>query len=257
MRVSQRAWAQYIAALRKINDAAYQQMKGWLDRYGLPTQEWEEDAMIDFAVAVTRKYGDASAALSAEFYDRIGRLSGRVLAPALPAESATVHEVAKAVVGTAKTGNPDIVAGSVSRLVKQQGVDTTMRNAIRDGAEWAWIPQGETCAFCLTLASRGWQRASKSALKGGHAEHIHANCDCTYSIRFDSSSNVEGYRPDRYLDLYYGADLDGERPTPKNRINAMRRELYAANREEILAQKADAYEKRKELNSSSAEEADV
>lgn len=253
MRISQRAWSQYINALRKINDAAFQAMKGYLDTHGLPTEKWEEDALIDVATAVARKYGAASATLSAEFYDKIGRLAGRTLPAALPAEAATTHEVAKAVVGTAKTGNPDIVAGSVSRLVKQQGVDTTMQNAIRDGAEWAWVPQGETCAFCIALASRGWQRASKKALKDGHAEHIHANCDCTYSVRFDSTSSVDGYYPDKYRDMYY----DAEGRKPKDKINTLRRELYAENREKILEQKADAYEKRKELNSSAAEEADV
>lgn len=253
MRISQRAWTQYITALRKINDAAYKAMKIYLDAHGLPSEDWEEDALIDIATAVARKYGAASATLSAEFYDKIGRLAGRTLPAALPAEPATVHEVAKAVVGTAKTGNPDIVAGAVSRLVKQQGVDTTMQNAIRDGAEWAWVPQGETCAFCITLASRGWQRASKKALKGGHAEHIHANCDCTYSVRFDSTSSVAGYDPEKYREMYY----DAEGSKPQNKINSIRRELYAKNREEILAQKADAYEKRKELNNSSAEEADV
>ena len=44
---------------------------------------------------------------------------------------------------------------------------------------------------------------------------------------------------------------------PKDKLNALRRELYAENREKILEQKASAYEKRKELNSSAAEEADV
>ena len=253
MRISQRAWTQYITALRKINDAAYKAMKIYLDAHGLPSEDWEEDALIDIATAVARKYGAASATLSAEFYDKIGRLAGRTLPAALPAEPATVHEVAKAVVGTAKTGNPDIVAGAVSRLVKQQGVDTTMQNAIRDGAEWAWVPQGETCAFCITLASRGWQRASRDALRGGHAEHIHANCDCTYSVRFDSTSSVAGYDPEKYREMYY----DAEGSKPQNKINSIRRELYAKNREEILAQKADAYEKHKELNSSAAEEADV
>jgi uncharacterized protein VirK/YbjX len=37
----------------------------------------------------------------------------------------------------------------------------------------------------------------------------------------------------------------------------MRRENYAKNKEEINAQKRSAYEKRKELNSSEAEEQDV
>ena len=56
-----------------------------------------------------------------------------------------------------------------------------LKNAVRDGAEWAWVPHGDTCPFCITLASNGWQKASRKVLKGGHAEHIHANCDCAVS----------------------------------------------------------------------------
>ncbi|MBQ1362298.1 MAG: hypothetical protein IIY43_04530 [Oscillospiraceae bacterium] len=250
MTISAASWARYIAQLRAVNDAAYKAMRGYLDLYGLPAGEEAEDAMIDVAYAITKKYAEASATLSARMYDSLAELTGKKLPAAVPADAPTVHEVAKAVVGTSKTGNPEIVSSSVSRLVKQTGVDTTMQNALRDGAEWAWVPQGDTCAFCLTLASRGWQRASRDAIRNGHAEHIHANCDCTYAIRFDQETNVAGYDPDKYLKMYY--DADGT--TPEAKINAMRRDLYAQNREKILAQKADAYEKRKELESSSAEE---
>lgn len=253
MIISQKAWDQYIAALRKINDAAYQAMMDYIERYGFPTEQWEQDAMIDVAEAIVNKYGDASATLAAEFYDTIGQLAGRTLPPASPADPATTEEIAKAVVGTAKSGNPDIVSGAVGRLVKMQGVDTTMQNAIRDGAEWAWVPRGETCAFCIALASRGWQEASKKALKGGHAEHIHANCDCTYAIRFDRSSNVAGYDPDAYREMW--DDAEGRNSDKK--LNSLRRSLYAENRERILAQKRSAYEKSKELESSAAEEADL
>lgn len=253
MTISAASWARYIAQLRAVNDAAYKAMSGYLNVHGLPATEVAEDAMIDAAYAITKKYAEASATLSARMYDSLAELAGKKLPAAVPADAPTVHEVAKAVVGTSKTGNPEIVSSSVSRLVKQTGVDTTMQNALRDGAEWAWVPQGDTCAFCLTLASRGWQRASRDAIRNGHAEHIHANCDCTYAIRFDQETNVAGYDPDKYLKMYY--DADGT--TPEAKINAMRRELYAQNREKILAQKRDAYEKSKELESSAAEEADV
>ena len=50
---------------------------------------------------------------------------------------------------------------------------------------------------------------------------------------------------------------NAEGSTPKDKINAMRREFYAENSDEINAQKRDAYEKRKERESSAAEETDV
>lgn len=250
MRIERKVWNAYIEKLRAINDKAVKEMWDWLKIHGSA----DADAMIEFAFALATKYGNASAALSAQMYDAAVELSGLVYPPALPAEPATMNEVAKTVVGTAKLGNTEIISAAVGRLVKMAGVDTTMQNALRDGAEWAWIPVGDTCAYCITLASRGWQRASKKAIKDGHAEHIHANCDCTYAVRFDSDSNVAGYDPQVYLDMYEDAPLDGERPTPRNRINAMRRENYRKNREAILEQKRDAYAKRKELESSAAEE---
>lgn len=248
MTITRRVWTKYIKALRKVNDEAARLANAYLTSHNVLTPEGT-DALIEYCYGLATKYGEAASELAAQMYDALAAATGATVAPAMPAATATMQETAKAVVGTLKTGNNEIVSSAVGRLVKMAGVDTTMQNAIRDGAEWAWIPVGDTCAFCITLASRGWQRASKKALRGNHAEHIHANCDCTYAIRFDDSE-VEGYDPRLYEEMYYGA----EGRTPEQRINAMRRETYARNREEINAQKRSAYEKRKERESSEAEE---
>ena len=253
MTITKKSWSKYIAALRRINDKATESMMYYIQEYGMPQTPDDLSEFIYTAFNLSTKYGEAAAALACEMYDASAIASGVALAAAEPAPTATYAEVAKAINGTLKTGNAEIVSASVGRMVKMAGVDTTMKNALRDGAEWAWIPVGDTCAFCITLASRGWQRASKKAIKGGHAEHIHANCDCTYAIRFDRSTTVEGYTPDRYLRMYEGADGS----TPNERINAMRRDAYAQNRELINEQKRSAYAKRKERESSEAEEIKV
>lgn len=184
--------------------------------------------LVRIGYAYATKYGEGAAAASCEMYDAIAKASGVDVPDAEPAETATYPEAGKAVNGTLKTGNAEIVAGSVGRMVKMAGVDTMMKNAIRDGAEWAWIPQGnETCAFCIMLASRGWQRASKAALNGDHADHIHAHCDCMYAIRFDSETNVEGYDPEKYKAMYDEADGD----TWEEKLNSMRRDIAAQKRE--------------------------
>lgn len=254
--ISKKTWNRYIAALRKVNDAATQKILYYVQEFGMPTTQDALNDLIDAAYVIATEYGEAAAALAAQFYDAAAALSGAVVSPALPAPGPAIEDVARTIVGTVQTGNPEIVSAAIGRLVKLQGVDTTMRNALRDGAEWAWIPSGDTCAFCITLASRGWQKASKKALKNGHAEHVHANCDCTYAVRFDGRSEVAGYNNGAdALQIYNNVDLDGEADTPDNRINAIRRRLYAENRAEIRAQQASAYEKRKELESSAAEEA--
>lgn len=254
MEISLTAWQKYIALLRKVNDKAAEVVRTYLETHSIPQTQAEMNALIDYAFAVATKYGEAAATAAAEMYDAIAAASGVILEPAIPAVTPEISEVAKAIVGTVKTDNEEIISAAIGRLVKQTGVDTTMQNAIRDNAEWAWIPSGDTCAFCITLASRGWQRASKKALKGGHAEHIHANCDCTYAVRFNEDTDVEGYDPDEYYDLYWNSDPGG---SPEDKINAMRREIYEENKEKINAQKRDNYEKRKERESSEAEEMDV
>lgn len=258
-RITTRAWNNYIGSLRRVSERASKEMLAMVmklsNQYseGIITLEEYENAAIDYAYALATKYGEGAGAAACEMYDAIAELQGANVPPAVPAETATMAETAKAVKGTMKTGNVNIVADATGRLVKLVGVDTMQQNALRDGAEWAWIPMGDTCAFCLTLASRGWQKASKKAIKNGHAEHVHANCDCTYAVRFNDGLDVQGYDPQKYRDMYYNADGN----TPEERINAMRREFYNENKEIINQQKRDAYAKRMERNSSAAEEINV
>lgn len=259
MTISAESWVKYINALSKVNEAATNELAKFIDAGFSYSNPDDMRRLIAYAYGVSTKYGEAAAELACQMYDAVGLASGMLLEPAAPAEVATYGDVAKTIYGTAKQSqNTDELLGAMVRLVKRAGQDTTIKNALRDGAQFAWIPHGDTCAFCLALASRGWQDASKDAVKNGHAEHIHANCDCAYAVRFTPSTQVRGYDPDRYLKMYYDAPLlEGQKDNAKNRINAMRRQAYARNKDEINAQKRAAYEKRQELNSSEAEEIDV
>lgn len=261
MTVSEQSWVKYIERLRKVSDEAATKYAEYFARVANPLSEAGRKSLTWYAFVIGRDYGEAAAELACEMYDSMvlaeglsmGRPAGWI-EPAVPARTATYNEAAKTVNGVLKTSqNPEEIAGAVSRLVKMASADTVQQNALRDGAEWAWVPHGDTCAFCLTLASNGWQHASTKAIKNGHAEHIHANCDCTYAVRFNENTSIQGYNPDRYKRIYYSA----EGSTPEEKINSMRRDFYAENKEEINAQKRDAYEKRQELNSSKAEETDV
>lgn len=242
MIISETTWREkFIARLRKINEAAVATVLEYLTSHSLITlQDW--NALIDYAYSVSSAYGESAASIACEFYDAVAAASNANIPSAEPAPTASYQEVAKAIRGTGKSENIDLMANSIGRLVKMAGVDTTMQNALRDGAEWAWIPSGDTCAFCLVLASRGWQKASKKAIKGGHAEHIHANCDCTYAVRFNRETNVEGYDSTLFLNIYENAEGNN----PEEKINSMRRALYAENKDEINEQKRENYAANKE-----------
>ena len=231
MRLTAKAWSDYADRLSRLNTKAGQLMRAYLERYGAE----DTHALISYASALVDKYGEGSAELACQMYDAMAEAAGLTLPAAEPAAPAAYGEVARAVNGTKHS--PALLQSAVSRLVKQAGADTTLRNAIRDGAEFAWIPHGDTCAFCLMLASRGWQKAGKRTLKNGHAEHIHANCDCEYAVRFDASTTVAGYDPAQYLAAYKGA----EGRTYQEKLNALRRAHYAENRKKITAQKRAAY----------------
>lgn len=236
MVISTTDWTNYIQKLSKLSFIAGQLMRQYVVKNGME----DINALITYANALVIKYGEGSATLACQMYDAIAELQNATVAAAIPAEVATIGEVAKAINGSLKQSpTGQLLDTVVGRLVKQAGADTTIKNAIRDKAQFAWIPSGDTCAFCLALSSRGWQYASNKSLQNGHAEHIHSHCDCQYVIRFNKDMNVEGYDPDKYLEIYnsYGGK-------PEDKINAMRRANYEANKERINAQKRAAYARR-------------
>lgn len=227
MQISAKTWNEYITRLSRLNQKAGQLMREYIDRHGTA----DTADLIAYAYGLVTKYGEGSAELACQMYDALAEAQGALVPAAEPAETASYNEVARMVNAT-KDQNPANLPNGVSRLVNRAGADTSLRNAARDGAEWAWVPHGDTCPFCITLASNGWQNASDKVLKGGHAQHVHANCDCEFAIRFDHRTTVAGYDPDKYLAQYNAAGGD---------INAMRRIDYAARKDAINAQKRAAY----------------
>lgn len=250
--ISQKEWKQYIAQLRKINDKAVEEFETWVIK-NMGYAHIERQKLIDYAYGIATKYGEASAALSSSMYDTIANMSGVSVPAALPAETASYQDVCKTVNGIIKkTGNTKILAQGIGRLVKMAGTDTILSNAYRDrargkgskkrhsGAKVAWIPSGDTCPFCLMLASKGWQNQTVWGANN-HSEHIHANCDCTYAVKFNDSVDYAGYDPDEYKAIYDNA----EGKTRDEKFRSMQRQYRAENRDRINAQKRANYAEKK------------
>ena len=231
MQITEKAWVEYITKMSQISQKAADLMQSWVQKNGLENDK----ALLEYAYALSQHYGQAIGALSCQMYEATAAAQGVIVPTAEVADLPDYGEVAKAVKGTKKQ-SPNNIPGTLAKLVKQVGADTTLKNAERDGAQFAWVPHGDTCAFCITLASRGWQYKSKKAMRNGHAEHIHAHCDCEYAVRFDGKSTVAGYDPDKYLEEYYDANGD---------INEMRRKRYAQNKDAINARKRELYASKK------------
>lgn len=240
MEITRKNWMQYIQNLAKADDKAAELISDYLYDHEIGSDKGF-NAFVDFFYSVVTKYAEGASEMAAQAYEALAEAQGATIKSAMPAETPSYGECKKAIRGTMLDSDQAKSLGQAAgRLVRRTGVDTTLNNALRDGAEWAWVPSGDTCAFCMMLASNGWQRASKKAIKNGHASHIHANCDCTYAIRFDGVSTVEGYDPDYYKALYDNA----EGGKWQDKLNSMRRDKYAVNKDKINAQKRTAYANR-------------
>lgn len=254
MKLTAEYWLKYINTHTSANKAAERRMERYIAVHGTD----EMDKIADYAYALVSRYGEAAAALSCEMYDRTARAQHVNVPDAIPAETASYGEVASAVRGAGKR-SPSLISDAVGRLVKQAGADTTLQNAKRDGAYFAWVAHGDTCAYCMVLSGLGWQKAGKLTLKGGHAEHIHANCDCEYAVDLKGDLEIDGYDPDAINqqirdmtdDEFDAEDLirisgHNAKGHDHRGINILRRQHYAANKDHINEQKRFAYAKRVE-----------
>lgn len=170
--------------------------------------EWDGEDVADlrtaaFAVldALLSTYTDLSAARAAEFYDasreaQMVRRKYRAVVDSRRDPKATEGAI-RAIVQFAADGD-------VERFRREalDRVDTEMRraanqcvahNAGRDPAKplYARVPVGETCGFCLMLASFGFQYTSESA-----ASHSHRKCNCRVVPSFGEAT-VRGYDPEQ------------------------------------------------------------
>ena len=227
MQISKNSWKKYSKGQEQIRTKAADLMRAWIVKHGIEDRE----AFVAYAAGLVDKYGEAAAAYACQMYDEIAEAEGADVAAAVPAEVATISEVAAAVNGALKTSVAGLLAvRAVERLVKQAGADTMLQNASRDSAEFAWIPDGGACPFCMGIGAEGWKLASKRVAEGQHADHIHASCNCEFAIRFNKGSNVSGYDPNVYKEKLAAQ--------PENEI---RREQDEENRAEINEQKRMVY----------------
>ncbi|MCQ2509390.1 MAG: hypothetical protein MJ116_02860 [Lachnospiraceae bacterium] len=178
-----------------ISEEAANKMQRWIQQNGFG----DDQALLEYAFALSSYYGEAIGALACDMYEKIAEAQGVTIPQAEIADTPEFGEVAKAIHGTMKESLNKVDA-TVGRLVKQTGADTMLKNAKRDGAYFAWVPSGDSCPYCKVLGAIGWQKAGKKTIKGDHADHIHPNCDCQYMIDFKGDMLISGYGPDSQKD---------------------------------------------------------
>lgn len=122
-------------------------------------------------------------------------------------------------------------SGAVSRHILSGARETLLDSvqADKQAVGWARVTDGDPCAFCLMLASRG--AVYKSEQTAGFQAHDH--CGCTVMPLWKGSKLPDQTR--RWRDIYNAAQNDGEASgllqpgsnSSEARVNAIRRYLDA------------------------------
>lgn len=222
MMIEKSAWGVYVAKMSEISSRAGMLMAEYINKHDINNL----DDVIAYAYALSTRYGYAIAELACQMYEAMAEAEGVNVDPAEMADEISEEEVAQQIKGAVNKGL-QLLPIVVYRLVKLRGADTTLKNAVRDGCEYQWVALGDTCAFCLAIASEGWKKATADAFKNGHAQHIHGNCDCQFMTRHKPTTELDDYDPQVYQDM-----LDDAAPgeTKGNKIKALRKALDLAKK---------------------------
>ena len=202
-------------------------------------------ALEAFLPDVIQAFGEIGAVAAADFYDSLREQSPAaygayraVLGDAIPLDQARASSrwAVKPFFERSEEGllvpRPAQALTNViqvaDRLVKGQARRTIQLNADLDPARprYARIPTGSsTCAFCLTMASRGPVYTSEArALAASHGD-----CDCVLSPFWDGDPLPEGYDPEALDRIYRQAAQasDGSLKGPDGILAAMREQTGA------------------------------
>lgn len=178
--------------------------------------EVKREAMLESMYGLVSDYGDAAAVESLGWYlslraESVGLDDG--FQPALPDQMPedVVNASTRWALGELMRGEDldkalKSLNGVLDRLVKKLGRESIVHAADSDPKKprWARVPHGQTCAWCLMLASRGW--VYLDAQSAGAARQWHADCDCQIVPAWGKKTpKIAGYDPDALYAQYEAA----------------------------------------------------
>ena len=173
------------------------------------------DEAMEIAKRIAEKFAFYGAELGAQWYDFCSQVAGVDVPPAelYPLEAEDIATSAEAYKQDAQGKTPSQVFDEFLNEQIQKSIRTTgSANLHRDynrgrvPGKWARVPVGETCAFCLMLASQGAFYVSYKSAGGFDPDHYHKQCDCK-PVFHASAESIAGYKElDDYKRMYYDAD---------------------------------------------------
>lgn len=198
---------------RQLLDAAVDELMEYVHD-GMTAEE-----LVDAATHVAAKYSYLGCELGAQWYDLCSELAGIGAEPAEYGDP-DLDGIGARAEARLDGAEPTEAARPVFNAFLQDVINDSIRmtgnaNLHRDyergicGGKWTRVPVGDTCAWCLMLASQGaWYVSERSALNRGGIEgdHYHDGCDCKAVYHADAES-IGGYsKLDGYKKMYYDAE---------------------------------------------------
>ena len=153
--------------------------------------------------------GSVAQALAMQLYDAICMAEGIDTNPAVMFPDAINHDM---MVEKVHYYARDLVAGMRDKFdgecaslaeyyVRRCAYENTVRNCGINNVRYARVPMGgETCDFCMMLASRGFVYHSEATAKGEHG--VHAHCRCIVLPGKHGRTSIEGYDPDEWYERW-------------------------------------------------------
>ena len=181
-------------------------------------KSWEREGSGDIAALRERAYetietalgyyaDTCAAARAAEYYDAVRASQGfpgkyQAVAESMRDPDATLGAV-RYFIGKVVDGTPEAFVSMclvrVDEEIRRAANRCVAHNVSKDPAKpwYARVPRGETCGFCLMLASFGFYAKTEGA-----AGHAHDGCDCRIVPGFPGETKVRGYDPDGMYERY-------------------------------------------------------
>lgn len=225
------------------------------------------DEAVEIATAVGEQFSILGSELGAQWYDLCTELAGIEAEPAelSPMDRDAIAASANAAATRSDAGVlEDVFKSYLQNVINESIRKTGDANLWRDyerglaGGRWCRVPVGETCAWCLMLASQGAWYVSKKSAVGGLGEtsdHYHRDCNCIAVYHADAES-IKGYKElERYKNIYYDAenmndaDALGREPYPEELAQRVQRAKALHNeredeRERAAQERGEEYERK-------------
>lgn len=173
------------------------------------------EEVVEIATRIAYKFRMLGAELGAQWYDLCSELAGINADPAYVPEQYIDGIKRRAEIAANRDSTRILydafnsyLENEVNESIRLTGSANLWRDYERGicKGKWARVPVGETCAWCLMLASQGaWYLSEESAL-GVDPGHYHDGCDCK-AVYHAAPEEISGYSDlGRFKRMYYDAD---------------------------------------------------